>query len=123
MISMATKCHFGIQESRKTAKLLKHSVTCSFCRLSTARLHETHKELMGFPNQDQVERGNYADEPALKTRVMTTPRLIWQKESNPRPFSVWGLRLAQQTEREPQASPVGMPLQSRAQNWRKTFPA
>jgi len=77
MISMATKCHFGIQESRKTAKLLKHSVMCSFCRLFTARLHETHKELMGFPNQDQVERGNYADEPALKTWVMTTPRLIW----------------------------------------------
>jgi len=90
MISMATKCHFGIQESRKTAKLLKHSVMCSFCRLFTARLHETHKELMGFPNQDQVERGNYADEPALKTWVMTTPRLIWQRESNPRPFSVWG---------------------------------
>jgi len=73
MISMATKCHFGIQESRKTAKLLKHSVMCSFCRLFTARLHETHKELMGFPNQDQVERGNYADEPALKTWVMISP--------------------------------------------------
>ena len=26
----------------------------------------------------------------LETWVMISPRLIWQQESNPRPFSVWG---------------------------------
>ena len=52
---------------------------------------------------------------------MTTPYLIWQRESNPRPFSVWGLRLAKQTEREPQASPKGMPPRSGAQNVEKNI--
>ncbi len=28
------------------------------------RLHETHKELMGFSYQDQVKGGNYADDSA-----------------------------------------------------------
>jgi hypothetical protein len=67
----------------------------------------------------------------LETRVMTTPRLIWQRKSNPRlsaeasaqtgPFSVWGLRLAWQMEREPLASPEGMPLRRRAQNVEKNI--
>ena len=47
---------------------------------------------------------------------------LWRDKSNEvGPFSVWGLRLAQQTEREPQASPEGMPLRSRAQNVEKNI--
>ena len=68
-----------------------------------------------------MTRFHQRDNPGLETWVMISPRLIWQRESNPRPFSVWGLRLAQQTEREPNASPEGMPLRSRAQNVEKNI--
>jgi len=33
---------------------------------------------------------------------MISPHFIRQRESNPCSFSVWGLLLAQQTEREPE---------------------
>ncbi len=58
------------------------------------KFHVSHKQPMGGPYLVQVQ--------GIKTWVMTTPRLIWQRESNLRPFSIWGLRLAKQTEREPQ---------------------
>ena len=37
-----------------------------------------------------MTRFHQKDNPGLETRVMIPPRLIWQRESNPRPFSVWG---------------------------------
>ena len=38
----------------------------------------------------EMTRFHQRDNPGLETGVMTTPRLIWQRESNSRPFSVWG---------------------------------
>ncbi len=37
-----------------------------------------------------MTRFHLRDNPGLETWVMTTLRLIWQRESNPRPFSVLG---------------------------------
>ena len=36
---------------------------------------------MGFSSRDQIESGNHAGDPALKTRVPPSPRLVWQGES------------------------------------------
>jgi len=63
-----------------------------------------------------MTRFHQRDNPGLETRVMTTPRLIWQRES-----AVALQAMAGQVEREPQASPEGMPLRSRAQNMEKNI--